>query len=257
MSTKVYDAFRIAKTADPFDLLWDIKRRGQAGVKTRLIPVFTDILDGRSHTAHLRLEQRDVLFKAWVRGTYAGESEEDIDLLRLYSKWVKEHCPPELKIEDGVYAVSNEEVLKAGKRKVAEGAKPGIMDIDAWVHANYGEQLTRYRRDWWALDVAVTMRRYRNRFYLIPYCDRACLLRGVLDFMKDHERLEEFSYWNNTDPPDDVAPSAWAWRSTVWNDLTEHERWGEYVTIEIVSWMGWHEVSPMMDIMRERGVTDL
>lgn len=255
MSIKVYEAYRVAKGTDPFDVLWDIKRRGQAAAKAKLTTVFRDVLDGRSHTTHLRLREQDALFAAWVREH--REPDEKINVLRLYSNWAREDCPEELKTEEGVYAVGNEEVLTASKRAAEGGAKPGAFDVDDWMHKKYGEQLTRLERDTWALDVAVTMRRYKNRFYLIPYCDRACLLGGILDFMGNDERLEEFGYWNNTDPPEELSSQQWAWRGTVWRHLTEHEKWTEFVTIDIVSWTGWSDVSPMMDMLRERGATDL
>jgi hypothetical protein len=258
VSIKVYDAYRVAKGADPFEVLWSTKRRAQADAKKRLIPMFHDILDGRSHSAHLRRQEKDKLFKAWAREHH--DEDDRGNAAALYMKWLKEECPPELDAKDGehgVYGVSNEEILTAGKREIAEGVKPGVFDVDAWMHAKYGEQLTRYQRDLWALDVAVTMRRYRGTFYLIPYCDRACLFGKLLDFMADDERLEDFGYWNNTDPPEDVSSQAWTWRGTVWNDLTKDELWAEYVTVDIVSWPGWSDVSPMMDVARERGATSL
>ena len=250
MSIKVYEAYRVAKGTDPFELLWDIKRQGQAAAKAKLTTIFRDILDGRSHTTHLQLVERNKLFDAWVREHQ--EPDEKIDVLRLYSTWAREHCPEDLKIEKGVYAVGNEEVLAASKRTIEEGAKPGAFDVDDWMRMKYGEQLTKYQRDAWALDVAVTMRRYRGNSYLIPYCDRATIIGNVLEFMDDDPRLEEFGYWNNADPPEDVSSQKWAWRGTVWRALTQHERWGEYLTLEIVSWTGWGDVSPVMDVMQER-----
>lgn len=251
MSIKVYEAYRVAKGTDPFDLLWDIKRRALAAAKAKLTPLFHDILDGKSHTNHLRSQEQSKLFEAWV-DREGHEAKIKGSPLRLYSEWMQNHCPPELKAEKGVYAVSNAEILEANKREVADGVKPGALDIDTWMRTKYGAQLTRYQRDTWALDVAVTMRRYRSKFYLLPYCDRACLLGGILNFMAHDERLEDFSYWNNTDPPEEVSSQEWTWRGTVWKDLTKDELWAEYLTLDIVSWAGWTDVSPAFDIIDER-----
>ena len=254
MSIKVYEAYRVAQGVDPFDLLWDIKRWGQAAAKQRLTPRFHDILDGKSHTNHLRHQERDRLFTAWMKEKYTDAPEGGSPpFFREYGTWLKEHCPPEFKTEAGVLSVSNEEILRITKRTVTEGVQPSALDIDSWMHAKYGEQVMRYKSDPWALDVAVTMRRYRNRFHLIPYCERSCLIGDALEFMGNDERLEEFGYWDNTDAPEEVSSQEWAWRGTVWGDLTEHERWTEYVTIDIMSWLSWSDVSPMMDVMRERG----
>jgi hypothetical protein len=34
----------------------------------------------------------------------------------------------------------------------------------------------------------------------------------------------------------------------VWNALTEHANWKEFVAIDVVSWHGYNDVSPGLDI---------
>lgn len=251
MSIKIYEAYRLRKGADLFAFLWEVKREGQRRAQKRLKRIFEDVLEGRSHTAYLQLKEQESLFGAWLREKH-GEDSPKTRTLALYAKWMKEECPPEFRIEEGVLTVSNEEVLRTAKRDATEGMRPGVYDVDAWALFKYGEQLTRFERSIWALDVCVSARRYRDRFYLIPYCDDACLLTGSLDFMKDDERLEDFSYWNNSDRPKEMTSRDWAWRATVWNELTEHDRWLDFVTLDIVSWHGWSQVSPMIEIVREQ-----
>jgi len=256
VSIKVYEAYRVARGVDPYELLWEIKRRGQEAARERLVRMARDILDGRSHTEHLKLKQQDALFKRWLEKHHPGETTEELarNLLSRYSEWAEKECPAELRREPQIYAVGNDEVVEAGRGDPGQGIKPGVFEIDAWMMKRYGEQLTELRRHEWSLDTTVTMRRFRNRFYLIPYCDSACLLGHILDFMATDERLEEFGYWNNTDRPKEVTPSQWAWRSTVWTALTEHDRWPEFVAVDVVSWAGWSYVSPMMHVARERGI---
>jgi|GEM_PF-5076103 len=255
MSIKIYEAYRLKKQVDPFPLLWDLKGEGQRRARERLRKIFEDVLEGRSHTAHLQIREQQGLFTAWARENHGEELEKTPSLsLSLYAKWEKEHCPPEFRVAAGIYPASNEEVLTAARRDAAEGMRPGIFDVDAWALAKYGEQLARFERNAWALDTCVAARRFRDRFYLIPYCDRACLLAGCLEFMQTDGRLEDFSYWNNSDRPEEVTSQDWAWRATVWNELTDHDKWLEFVTLDVVSWHGWPQVSPMMEIARERGI---
>jgi len=51
VSIKVYEAYRVVEGVDPFDLLWDLKQKGQLEAKKRLAKIFHDILDGRSQDA--------------------------------------------------------------------------------------------------------------------------------------------------------------------------------------------------------------
>lgn len=256
MSIKIWEAYRVRRGVDPFDLLWDLKRTGQEAARIRLKKIFDDVLDGRSHTEHLKFQQQDGLFKRWLREKHPEAADEKVPASRIvgwYQTWTREACPEELRIDKTVLAVGDEEVLECAGRDKGDGVRPGAFDVDQWMHRRYGEQLGSMRRSEWDLDVCVTMRRYRGRFYLVPYCDRVSILRGTLDYLGDDGRLEDFHYQNSTDPPEDVPSREWTWRGTVWWDLTQHDRWNEFVTIDIVAWDGWHLVSPMVDVLRERG----
>jgi len=250
VSIKIYEAYRVAKGVDPYEVLFDSRRRAQKNARDRLGKIMRDVLEGRSQAGWDKIEEETRLFQAWMK-EHHSEVSAPHERLGLYMKWEKDGCPAELQRPDDLITVSNEHVLSRGKKKHVEGDKPGIFDIDRWMHAEYGDTLTEHEWDLWAIDVSITMRIYRGKFYVIPYCDRRCHLRGLLDFMAGDERLEDFSYWNNTDKPDEVSSQKWAWRRTVWNDLTKPERWNDYVTVDIVSWLGWMEVSPMVEVMRE------
>ena len=253
MSIKIYEAYRLRRGVDLFGLLWEVKREAQRRIQERLKKIFMDVLQGRSHTAYLQLKEQEGLFKAWVHDKHKENSEKAYTL-GLYTKWVEEECPPEFRVEEGVFPVSNEEVLKVARPEGnwTEGIHPGVFDIDAWALAKYGEQLNHFQRNPWALDVCVTARRCRDRFYLIPYCERTSLLTGCLNFMENDERLDDFSYWNNSDRPEEVTSQDWTWRATVWNELTVPERWAEFLVLDILSWHGWSEVSPMIEIAQEQ-----
>lgn len=248
MSIKIYEAYRVREGVDPFELLWDLKREGQKRARKRLTKIFDDVLDGRSQKAARQLRQQDSLFKEYIEGL----EDTSAGLLSLYTEWAQNKCPKELKVDKGVHAVSNEEIFELAKRPSNKAKEPGVFDIDAWILAKYGETLTQRQWNLWALDTSIALRKYGDRFYLIPYCDSRCYLSGVLDFLQKEDRLEDFAYWNNTDKPEEISESEWDERSRVWNDLTDHDRWYEFVALDVVSWMGWDQVSPMMDVARAR-----
>lgn len=254
MSIKIYTAYRVAKGVDPFELLFDLKRRGREEAKKRLRLIFEDILNGKAEEAAHRIAHQNVAFGEWCNAN--GHEISSDRIFGLYQTWLREHCPPELKEKNGAaIAVTNKQILTEIGRKEdaeAEGIKPSIFDIDTWMSKKYGAQLSQTRRNPWALDTTITLRPYRSRYYLIPYCDGACAVAGSLNFLADDPRLEDFAYWNNTDKPKEVTDHEWAWRATVWNDLTDWDRWPNFVEVSVVSWDGWIYFSPAMDILREK-----
>lgn len=244
MSIKVYEAYRLKEGIDPFDLLAEFKQRGQALARERLAKIFYDILDGRSEESARRLLEQEALFQTWVRKQGASEAT-----LKLYALWSKEHCPEELRPLEGVLPVSNKEILNTDK---PGRGKPDVFSIDAWMLNRYGETQKDLNVSRWALDTSITIRKYEDHYYIIPYCDRRCLLGGLLSFLAEDNRLEDYVYWNNADKPEDVSLEEWRERGNVWNELTEIDRWPSYLVLDIVSWTGWHEVTPMIEVAQTR-----
>ena len=143
------------------------------------------------------------------------------------------------------------EAVRVGRKK-GEGAPITAFDVDDWVRLQYREQALRYERDPYSLDVSITLRKHKKRYYLIPYVEKMSPLGPCLDFLRTDPRLEDFCYWNNTDEPEGVTASKWKARAAVWNVLTEHEIWADFITIEIVSFFGWSEVSPALELAQAR-----
>jgi hypothetical protein len=106
------------------------------------------------------------------------------------------------------------------------------------VRREYLAQLSTRQRNEYDLDVWIVVREHRGRIYLMPRCDMT--MRGVLDFMETHPSLEDFSYWNNCDRPEEVSAREWAIRRGVWNKMLDE--WRTYMVIEIVSYDGFRQV---------------
>jgi len=256
VSIKVYDAYRVQRGVDPFNLMADLKRRGQQEARERLTVIFGEILSGASQAEANLLERQNELFTAWLKENH-GEPKNigSSEVFGLYREWMREHFPEELKRTTAPpkIAVHNHAILRAAGRKDAdiESMKPGIFDIDHWMTKCYGDQLTDLQRNLWALDTSITIRKYRSRYYLIPYCERSSLVGGCLEFLDKDDRLEEFGYWNNTDKPAEVTTSQWAWRGKVWTALTDHERWKDFLCVDVVSYFGFSDVSPALELLRK------
>jgi hypothetical protein len=250
VSTKVYEAYRIREGHDPFSVFWEIQARGRENIRAKLRKLFDDVVAGTSHAEHLKNVEQDRLFKAWIKEKYGDDPEAEVPVFREKGTWQREHCPPELQRIAGTYAVDNDEVYEVGRRtkKVGSGETPNMFDVDGWAKMKYGEQLPRYEKDLWALDVSVTTHVLDGRHYLIPYCERSSLVGGALDFMKEMRALEDFSYWNNTDPDEDVTEEEWEARGNVWSYFTAENRWTNYLVLEVLSWGTWSETSPLLSI---------
>lgn len=249
MSIKIYEAYRVIRGVDPFDLLWEIKRVGQAQAKKRLTRLFRDILQGKAQRAAERDLAEDEAFRSWIGMKGIPLSEHKV--YSLLQRWRVEACPEEFKTpSDSIIAVTHATILKKMKLEHV-GGDLSVFDLDRWAQTMYGEQLTNHQRDVWALDVSVTLRTHRGRYYLIPYCERSSYVGGTLDFLAKHKHLEEFGYWDNSDKPEEVTSSQWARRSKIWTHLTEPERWAEHITLDIVSWQAWEEVSPKQELRAE------
>jgi hypothetical protein len=61
---------------------------------------------------------------------------------------------------------------------------------DHFLTNRYREESVSHLRSPWCFDVAVGIRQYKGRLYLIPYCDE--LVRSTLDFLDRDPRLEDF-----------------------------------------------------------------
>lgn len=103
-------------------------------------------------------------------------------------------------------------------------------------------------RDMFDFDVWVRFCKHRGRVYLNPHADM--MMRGCLRFIGRDPRVEDFSYWDNADPPDDVSPRDWGARKRVWTDLAERMNDGT-VFIDIVRYDSFYLTDPYIDLVND------
>lgn len=114
----------------------------------------------------------------------------------------------------------------------------------------YRDQRTSSYRNPFNFDVSVVIREYKGRLYLIPLCD--WMMRDVLDFLKEDPRLEDYSYWDNTDPPEEISRRAWKQRGKTWWEMDKGPQWRENLVITICDYPSFYLIDPYLDIQRER-----
>ncbi len=237
MSTKIYDAYRVRPGFPLWSILFTIKREGQAAARARLAAAYRDILDGRAQALA-------DWYKA-VDAEIAASADRPGDrLLKASDILLGEHTPAAGPRPRAALAVTTEQIL--ADLEAVEGAALGPVGVGMWVRQKYGAQLASRARSTWNLDVSVSVRELDGACYLIPHCDRVSLVGGSLDFLAEFTGLEAYGYWNNADKPDDVSDHEWDQRRDVWGRMLD--RWSEYVSLDIVTFGSFHEVSPAAEM---------
>lgn len=68
-------------------------------------------------------------------------------------------------------------------------------------------------------DFEVSLMPHKGRVYGIVFCEQGPWVR---EFMAQNW-VEEFGYWNNTDPPEDMDEAEWDIRGEIWNDVLQNK----------------------------------
>lgn len=125
--------------------------------------------------------------------------------------------------------------------------------VERLITDQYRLQASSSQRDYYDFDVSIAVREHEGRLYLVPYCDMQ--MRGVLDFLKDDPRLEDFAYWNNSDQPKEVSRAEWDERQKIWDlidatppaDTLYKASWLDYVAIDICTPQNFWQIQPFTE----------
>lgn len=198
-----------------------------------------------------RLKQPDQLWPL-VRDIHRqGKVEVDRCLRKFYDVLLKG-----VDVESEGYQKALESRLKYsitsgdGEKAMAYERELAKLDVAAKViRRGYRMSSTNPQRSYFNFNVCVTFREHEGSIYLIPYCEG--FMADALDFLAKDPRLVDYHYQNCTDPPEDVDPKEWDERAKVWDYLTDHERWSEFLVADICSWDKWWQVDPHYELHRE------
>jgi hypothetical protein len=79
---------------------------------------------------------------------------------------------------------------------------------------------------------------YGGKFYARSFCDNVSLIvKNSLDFLDGMAKVEEYYYFDNTDPPDGISDAEWLERGEVWDSIMSDDTGGlgDFVMLEICS----------------------
>lgn len=77
------------------------------------------------------------------------------------------------------------------------------------------EASSKLTRDFvYCIDCSLNVWLHKGKVYVIPYGET-----WIFDCFKSPDRVEDFSYWNNTDHPDDLTIRKWNARRKTWEEV--------------------------------------
>jgi hypothetical protein len=108
----------------------------------------------------------------------------------------------------------------------------------------YGEQLSSSHRNDFDFNVSIAIWEHKKGLYIRPFCDMR--MRDVLDFLKRDRRLQDFSFWDNTDRPKRITEKQWKARGRVWDAIDEDRTNGNTncLVLDICSWTNFYFLLP-------------
>lgn len=140
---------------------------------------------------------------------------------------------------------------KKADAAIAEGRKPligeGLFEAQKTVRDLLKEEETSPYKSYLNLNVTLTLREYKGRIVVIPYGDN----KEVSKLLKSDPRLVEYSYWNNTDRPEEVSAREWKRRETFYDGMDSSKHWKQYLLIELGSTSAFFEIDPVYDMIEE------
>lgn len=199
MSTKVYNAYRVKRGHNIFDVCEDIKRRGIENARQAL----------REHYEKIR-ENPTFVFKMWL----IDNKKDSKPYLRRYG-WAAEFIEREYAKSESTKVYDNSFVWEYA------------MNCSLMVHEN------------------------RGRYYIRALTNG--MMSGILDFLRDHEALEDFHYQNSTDRPESITAREWAYREKVWGEIFPTvPPYMRMMTVEIVTFDTFFRICPARQMDSDR-----
>lgn len=101
-------------------------------------------------------------------------------------------------------------------------------------------------RDRMDLTVYVVVYLHKKQVYLRAVCDHVSALGGSLDFLKRYNRVEDYYYQNQTDPPENVPTRQWKRRSQVWHEILQRD--SNALRLDLCTWESFSLIDPHFDL---------
>jgi hypothetical protein len=126
------------------------------------------------------------------------------------------------------------------------------LATEMFLTRSYKEQERSVERNAWDFSASLAVREAKGQLYVIPHVGMA--VHKSLSFLSHDKRLEDFSYWDNSDRPSHITSKRWEARRQVWEELTDESThssklyadvWCDYLVVEICSPDLWWRVKPL------------
>jgi hypothetical protein len=114
----------------------------------------------------------------------------------------------------------------------------------------YKENYAGWERSIFDFTVQLRFYEYKKRIYLIPRVEEISPLSEVFNFLQADNRVEDFSYWNNSDDQlETISLREWHHRRDVWYGI-DAGKWAG-VEIRVCDFYHYFDVDPWLDMVRE------
>jgi len=118
----------------------------------------------------------------------------------------------------------------------------------SWVSKEFHAQASRYQKDWFGMDVAITFRQHKGRIYLIWFANG--MMHEALNFLNTDRQSEEFHYQNQSDKSAKCSDRAWAERKRLWDEMIDPDtHWWDMLVSDIFSHTNFYRLDPALKMM--------
>lgn len=127
--------------------------------------------------------------------------------------------------------------------------KLDIVSADTLLRMLYGVQTLTDIRNHYDFSVGLMLRLYNKRWYITLRYEPLAIGK-IFEFLEHDQDLEDYSYWNNSDRPDDISDAEWNRRGEVWKVILEESYPKLYLSV--VSVEDWFETSPYKHAVQQQ-----
>jgi hypothetical protein len=139
-----------------------------------------------------------------------------------------------------------EEIIR-NRYNLEEDTKVELPHISWYIFDKYNSQQTSSTDNSYNFDLFICFYEYNGEIYITP--GEGLPVKGTLDFLESRKDLVDYSYWNNTDKPEDISQDEWEKREKIWKNIIEDDA---FLVLNICSTDIFYKLDPCMELIKER-----
>ena len=128
--------------------------------------------------------------------------------------------------------------------KVKPEDKVSPFTVSRWVSDEFRKENINPMRSFFGMDVSMSVRENRGRFYIIPYANG--MMQNVLDFLRTDRKTEEYHWQNQTDKSARCSDAAWEQRGKDWQEMLgkNDDHWWDTLVLDLLSPSNFYRLDP-------------